>query len=218
MSITDYTRRLERLLEICTLLSSNLELKPLLSSLTEAASELTGSESSSILLYQKDTHSLRFIAAPWYVIDSLQPISVPLDRSVAGWVFQNQKPMALNDTSQDSRIFRVVDRGVNTNTRSIMAVPMTVKGKTIGVIESINKLNGAHYTEEDIKILETLCAQAAIAIENARLIEETQEALQQVTQLDRLKSDFMAIASHEIRTPLGLIIGHASLLSEQCCE
>ena len=211
---SDYNRRLERLLEICKNLSANLDFEPLLQSIIEAASDLTRSESSSIMVHDNETLSLRFIAAPWDVIDSIRSITVPLDRSVGGWVYMHAQSMVLNHAENDPRVFRMVDRGLNEKTRSMLAVPLFYKGKPIGVMEAINKLNNAHYTEEDISILETLATQASVAIQNRRLLDEAQEAYRKVMELDRMKTDFIAITSHELRTPLGVILGHASLLQD----
>ncbi len=211
---SDYNRRLERLLEICKNFSANLDFEPLLQSIIEAASDLTRSESSSIMVHDSETLSLRFIAAPWDVVDTLKPISVPLDRSVGGWVYMHAQPMVLNHAENDARVFRMVDRGLNEKTRSLLAVPLFFKGKPIGVMEAVNKLNNAHYNEEDINILETLATQASVAIQNRRLLEESQEAYRKIMALDRMKTDFIAITSHELRTPLGVILGHASLLQD----
>jgi len=211
---SDYNRRLGRLLEICKNLSANLDFEPLLQSIIEDASDLTRSESSWIMVHDSETLSLRFIAAPWDVVDTLKPISVPLDRSVGGWVYMHAQPMVLNHAEDDPRVFRMIDRGLNEKTRSLLAVPLFFKGKPIGVMEAVNKLNNAHYTEEDINILETLASQASVAIQNRRLLDESQEAYRKIMALDRMKTDFIAITSHELRTPLGVILGHASLLKD----
>ncbi len=210
----DYTRRLELLLEVCRNLSANLDLEQLLGAIIESASSLVGCENSSILAYDKDSQSLRFVAAPFYILDAMHTMSVPVDSSVAGKVYTSGQPLAINQADGDERIYRDVDRALDFKTRSLLAVPLIFKGKTIGVLEAVNKLQAARFTEEDVLILQTLAAQAAIALENHRLLEDSQRAYQQVIELDRMKSDFIAIASHELRTPLGVILGHATFLLE----
>jgi signal transduction histidine kinase len=85
--------------------------------------------------------------------------------------------------------------------------------RPVGVLEALNKGNG-QFNEEDVAILSILADLAGVAIEKARLFAELQQANQQLNELDRLKSDFIAVASHELRTPLSIILGYVSYLRE----
>jgi signal transduction histidine kinase len=107
-----------------------------------------------------------------------------------------------------------VDRLTGSLTRSLVAVPMMFRGGPVGVIEVVNKAGDAHYTEEDVIILETLASLTAFVLREHELQGQLEQAYSEVANLDRLKSDFLAITSHELRTPLGLILGHATFLRE----
>jgi signal transduction histidine kinase len=157
---------------------------------------------------------LHFLALPWFHRDLLKTVKVPLETSVAGWVIQNEKSAVVPDVTAEPRHFKGADKAAGFVTRSLMAVPIIYKGQALGVLEVVNKPEQAHYTEEDLKILETLASQAAVAIQNNQLAGKVQRSLDQMTQLDRMKSGFIAIASHELRTPLGIILGHATFLRE----
>jgi signal transduction histidine kinase len=205
---------LERLLEVVRGLTTAPDLESFLQTVIAEASEMTDSELASILEYDDDAKELRFLAMQWFDRDLLRPMGVPLDGSAAGWVFRKGQSLIIQDTKADQRHFKTVDRVTKHTTHSLAAVPLIVSGEVIGVLEALNKKDNAHYTEEDLTILETLGALAAHAMQNITLSRKVRVARIELAELERLKTDFIAITSHELRTPLGLILGHATFLRE----
>jgi len=206
---------LERLLEVVRGLTTSPDLDSFLQSIISEASELTDSELASILEYDEAAEELRFLSVQWFDRDVLRSMGVPIDGSAAGEVFRKAQPLIIQDAKADKRHFKVVDRATSHETNSLIAVPLMVRGEVIGVLEALNKKDHIHYTEEDLGMLETLGALAAQAMQNAKLERKVRAARIELAELERLKSDFIAIASHELRTPLGLILGHATFLREQ---
>lgn len=210
-------RELELMVEITRRLTSTLDQERLLKLIAHIATELVDCEDASIILEDQRTGELMFLAAA-RKSEELKNIRVPIEGSIAGTVFKTQEPVIVQDTERDPRHYDGVDRAIEYTTQSILAVPMMFQERPIGVLEGINKLNAGKFSAHDMQILATLAAQAAVAVENARLVAELQEANAQLAELDRLKSDFIAIASHELRTPLALILGYASFLREEADE
>jgi signal transduction histidine kinase len=214
LSVNELNQHQERLLEIIRSLSTLQEKGPFLDSLISAAAELTGCEVASILELDEDGKQLHFTSLPWFHRDLLKDIKVPLQTSVAGWVFRNSQLLIVPDVAAEPRHFKNPDQAAKFATRSLMAVPIIYHGETLGVLEVLNKTEQSDYTEEDKIILETLASQAAMGIQNLRLMNRIQSSQDQITQLDRMKSSFIGIASHELRTPLGLILGYSTFLRE----
>jgi len=213
-SLARAARGLSRLMQINLVLSSTLALEPLLKVIMEAATEITDSEAASILLLDRRTRELRFAASTGSDPESLKNIIVPLEGSIAGTLVTEGRAIVIDNTSQDPRHYRQVDQKIDFSTRSLMGVPMRIKDHVVGVLEAVNKREG-RFTEDDERCLTILASQAAVAIENTRLVSELRKAYNDLNELDKLKNDFIAIASHELRTPLGVILGYASFLKEE---
>lgn len=211
--------KLTRLVEVSLVLNSTLELEPLLRHIMDAAAELADSASASILLMDDDTQQLQFMAFPsgseGNIGQTLRRIPVPLRNSVAGTCLLENRPIAINDVSDNPTHFRKADDTSGFQTRSLLAIPMRRRDGVIGVLEAVNKHGNLVWTEGDIFCLEILAAQAAVAIENSSLVSRLRHAYDDLSQLDKLKNDFIAIASHELRTPLGVVLGYASFIKEE---
>ncbi len=206
---------LERIVKVSQILNSTLSLEPLLRIIIQSATELSHTEACSIMLLDKRTGELHFSHSIGEGSEGLRDVTVPLENSIAGWIVRKGKPLLIRDAKTDPRWNSQVDRIIDFNTRSILGVPLKVKDQVIGVMELLNKIGDEGFSQDDVQIANTLAAQAAIAIENARLMDELQGAYDELAELDRLKSDFVSIASHELRTPLAVILGYASFLREE---
>jgi PAS domain S-box-containing protein len=97
------------------------------------------------------------------------------------------------------------------DTQSEIAIPLKVGGKVLGVIDIQSKAAQA-FTADDISVLQSLADQVAVAINNAKLYDESQELVKNLQEVDQLKSQFLANMSHELRTPLNSIIGFSRVI------
>jgi signal transduction histidine kinase len=209
--------RLSRLVENSVTLNSTLDLERLLDFIIVSAADLLNSEAASILLVDEKTHDLYFAASTGSDPEELKKIPVPMDGSIAGTIFRDDCPMIINDVSHDPRHFRDVGDRIHFEIRSLIGVPLRIRDEVTGVLEAVNRREGV-FDESDLQTLSNIASQAAVAINNARLVDALQQAYDELGKLDKLKSEFISIASHELRTPLGLILGYAALLKEEAGE
>jgi signal transduction histidine kinase len=206
--------RLSRLVEVSVTLNSTLDLDRLLQFIIGTAADLVESEAASVMLIDENTHELFFAAATGSDPRELARIPVPLEGSIAGTIVREDRPLIINDVTADPRHFRQVSEKTGFQVRSLIGVPMRIRDRVLGVLEAVNKRLGP-FNEADLQTLSIIASLAAVAIENARLVRALQGAYDELGKLDKLKSDFIAVASHELRTPLGVILGYAAILKEE---
>jgi len=201
--------RFETLIEINTLINSDYsDVKELLNKIIESATRLMSAEASSLLLVNPENNKLYFEIALGVKGPEVQRFSLNMGEGIAGWVAANNRSLIVNDVHADGRFFSDISKQIGFPTRAIVAVPMRVKDRCVGVIEIINKAGGGSFTDEDLQWLEIFATQAAIAVQNARSLEKVKEEiylLQDEIQAERGYHTFIG-SSKAIREKLDIAL------------
>jgi len=229
---TDIHRReLTALLKSSALINSSLHTNDVLNFAMKVAEEFMEAEASSVfeLDPEKGDISVRLARGEKGVFmksKRLQP-----GEGIAGWVIQNGKPMNVEDVQKDTRFSDRFDKETGFITRSLICVPLTIRGRTTGALQVLNKKDGNSFTEEDTELLNALAQQIAVALDNARLYQRLQENFElteqelKVTQRKLLRSERSAAianlvqgVAHEVRNPIMSIGGFATRMKADLAE
>jgi len=161
-------RELEAFDQIGKTVTSTLEIKQVLQVLMDHITRLLDPNNWSMLLTDEEKQEIYFEIVVGEGAEVIKKLRLKMGEGICGWVALHQKPLLIADVNKDQRFSKKADKLSNFKTEAIVCVPMVSKGKTLGVIELINKKSGGgEFTEEDLKILTSIADYAAIAIENA---------------------------------------------------
>lgn len=218
-------RQLSAINEIANQLASEMgNVDRLLHLITENAVQILGAEAGSLLLVDEDTGHLEFHVVVGGGGQDLIGTRIPAGSGLAGATVERGTPIIVNDPSRDARwygdldgpddLVAALDRGerydlasddaalddAGFQSRAILSVPLMIGGRAIGVLQTINKADGSIFIDEDADLLETFAGQAAVAIENARLFDMTDQQLAlRVQELDTMQR-----IDHELNRTLNL--------------
>lgn len=170
-------RQLATLNQLAQTITSTLDLDTLLQRILESAVDILNCEAGSLFLVDEETSDSVLKVAAGPVARDIIGIRVPAGKGIVGSAVEKGQPVIVNDTTSDPRWFQKPDKTTGFVSRALMAVPLRVKERSIGVVEVINKRSGAPFTEEDTALLTAFAGQAAVSIENARLFNLTDQAL-----------------------------------------
>jgi phosphoserine phosphatase RsbU/P len=161
-------RTLDLLHRISQEITATLDLDRVLTVTTQAVKELLNATAASILTVDGDGLMFQVsVGGPSAV--AAKPFRVPLGQGIAGWVVDHKEPVLVNDAQNDPRFFGTMDKKTGFTTEALIAVPLIVNEKAIGVIEVFNKPGG--FDQSDLELIATFASSAAFAIENARLYQ-----------------------------------------------
>jgi len=161
--------------EIGKALTSSLEIRELLFRIMRTMADYFKPSNWSLLLLDENKKELYFEVVVGEAAEKIKDIRIKLGEGIAGWVGLHGQPLLVPDVSQDPRFSKKIDKITNFATESIIAVPMKIKDKVLGVIEIINKNDPHPLSRRDVEILTTVADYAAIALENSHNYERIQE-------------------------------------------
>jgi len=170
-------RQLSLLNDIGRSLTSTLDLPSLLNQILENAIEIIGCEAGTLFLVDEDTDELIFEVVLGPVADELVGQRLAPGTGHVGKAVLTRKPAIVNEVNRTEEWARVPDETTGFQTRDLLLVPMIVQERVPGVIEVINRRDGATFTIDDQDLLTAYASQAAIALENARLYTLTDRQL-----------------------------------------
>jgi PAS domain S-box-containing protein len=128
--------------------------------------------------------------------------------TIVGKVAQSGEPRLVDDVSAEA-LYQA--NPLLLDTQSEAAIPLRIGSRIVGVID-IQSTQTHAFTQDDISVLQSLADQVAVAIDNARSYELSQQAIRELREVDQMKSQFLANMSHELRTPLNSIIGFSRVI------
>ena len=167
----------KRLVEAALQLTSTFDRDKLLALIMSSATELLEAETSSIMLVDEETNELVIAVATGAIGARAARRRIPIGAGIAGWTLANRQAAIVGDPAADPRFFPGIGESLQFATKNLLAVPMLVKDRAIGVVEVINKQHDAQFTERDTELATAFASLAAIAIDNANLYAQLADAV-----------------------------------------
>ena len=168
--------------QVAQSMASTFDLGKVLDDTMQLATAVLDASASALMLVDEASHELVFEYAYGEMGSFLRKQRTPLDEGIAGWVATHGLPVLVNNVREDPRFSPAVDARTGFLTKSVVCVPIQIRGKTIGVLEALNKRGDEGFDSEDLRLMITTGNQAAIAIENARLYQSLRDERDRIIQ------------------------------------
>lgn len=193
-------------------LQQSLKLEGSMHSMLSKAREMFRAEAAEITLFAEEPGepALRTKLDADEKLDYMIPVKLDPTEGVWARVASEDVAVLVARPITSERLSKhFAQRGL----RDAMVAPLHGEGTVVGTMTVANRLGDVTtFDNEDLKLFETLANHASVSVQNARLIQQLEESLAHLTEMNRLKDDFVAAVSHELRTPLTSIQGYVKTL------
>ncbi len=166
---------IKHLKEISSWVSSVQDLDKLLELIIESASRVVQAKAASLLLVEPKANTLYFQVATGEKKDQVKDYRVKMGQGIAGHVALTGEPLLIPDVRNDPRWFKEISESIRFETQSIACVPLALDGKTIGVVQIIDKEDGRPLQEADMHLLDEFASLAALAVGHAQSIQKVKK-------------------------------------------
>lgn len=173
------------------ILSQSHDLHKLLTKIIAVALDVIGATVGSVMLLDEHKGELTISAAVGVTDEVKRTTRVKLGNSIAGYVAQSGEAILVTDILADQR-FRQYAKG-NYETNSLVSAPLKIKDRVLGVINLSDPKHGTEFTENDLKLLVTFAAQAAVAIDDAEHLQQLNKKLNEFGALYKLATSLSTI-------------------------
>lgn len=213
--IAERTTELAMLNQLTQQLTATLDMRQVMERLLSAATDVLDVQGASLWLREEPESDYLVCQAVVQRDNGMSPLNlrVRVNQGIAGWVVRSGQSLYINNVSTDPRFSTMVDEQIGFTTRSILAAPLRVRDTIIGVLEVVNKQSG-DFNADDQSLVETLASSAAIAIDNARLVDTLQQNARMLKARNEDLDAFAHTVAHDLKNPLTGVIGMAEVLRE----
>lgn len=167
-------------------INSHMDLILLLPSIIDTVKNIVMAEAASLLLFDPHTEELIFDIVIGEKGNILTGTRIPRGAGIAGAVTVSREAVIVNDVAGDSRFYGEIDKYIHFKTRNLMALPMIVIDKFIGVLEIVNSVDRIAFDDDDLVKAKYIAGQAAIAISNRQLYDDLNNRVHELTNLYQL--------------------------------